>query len=59
MHGAINQLAPDIQEERCNLRATRRKPENNEKRRLPIAAMLRWTDQRAAWRELTSVEDKA
>jgi hypothetical protein len=42
-----------------NLRATKRKPENHEKRRLPIAAMLRWTDQRAAWRELTSVEDKA
>ena len=54
---ALNQLAPDIQEALLNLPATKGKPEIHEKRLRPIAAMLRWEDQRAAWRELTSVKE--
>jgi len=52
---ALNQLAPDIQEALLNLPATKGKPEIHEKRLRPIAAILRWEDQREAWRELTSV----
>jgi len=49
---ALNQLAPDIQEALLNLPATKGKPEIHEKRLRPIAAMLRWEDQRAAWRKI-------
>jgi hypothetical protein len=49
---ALNQLAPDIQEALLNLPATKGKPEIHEKRLRPIAAMLRWEDQRAAWRQI-------
>jgi hypothetical protein len=50
---ALNQLAPDIQEALLNLPATKGKPEIHEKRLRPIAAMLRWEDQRAAWRRIS------
>ena len=49
---ALNQLAPDIQEALLNLPATKGKPEIHEKRLRPIAAMLRWEDQRKAWLEM-------
>lgn len=49
---ALNQLAPDIQEALLNLPAIKGKPEIHEKRLRPIAAMLRWGDQRAAWRRI-------
>jgi rhamnogalacturonyl hydrolase YesR len=49
---ALNQLAPDIQEALLNLPATKGKPEIHEKRLRPIAAMLRWEDQRGAWRQI-------
>lgn len=49
---ALNQLAPDIQEALLNLPATKGKPEIHEKRLRPIAAMLKWDDQRRNWREL-------
>jgi hypothetical protein len=49
---ALNQLAPEIQEALLNLPATKGKPEIHEKRLRPIAAMLCWEDQRAAWREI-------
>ena len=49
---ALNQLAPDIQEALLHLPATKGKPEIHEKRLRPIAAMLRWEDQRAAWRRI-------
>jgi len=49
---ALNQIAPDIQEALLNLPATKGKPEIHEKRLRPIAAMLRWEDQRAAWRRI-------
>ncbi len=52
---ALNQLAPDIQEALLNLPATKGKPEIHEKRLRPIAAMLHWEDQRAAWRKLISL----
>jgi hypothetical protein len=52
---ALNQLAPDIQEALLNLPATTGKPEIHEKRLRPIAAMLHWEDQRAAWRKLISL----
>ena len=52
---ALNQLAPDIQEALLNLPATKGKPEIHEKRLRPIAAMLYWEEQRAAWREIISV----
>lgn len=52
---ALNQLAPDIQEALLNLPATKGKPEIHEKRLRPIAALLRWDDQRKAWGELTRV----
>ncbi len=52
---ALNQLAPDIQEALLNLPATKGKPEIHEKRLRPIAAMLRWEDQRTAWREFSRV----
>jgi hypothetical protein len=52
---ALNQLVPDIQEALLNLPATKGKPEIHEKRLRPIGAMLRWEDQRLAWRELTSI----
>ena len=47
---ALNQLAPDIQEALLNLPATKGKPEIHEKRLRPIAAMLNWEEQRAAWK---------
>ncbi len=50
---ALNQLAPDIQEASLNLPATKGKPEIHEKRLRPLAAMLRWEDQRKAWRGMT------
>jgi len=50
---ALNQLAPDIQETLLNLPATKGKPKIHEKRLRPIAAMLRWEDQRATWHEMT------
>ncbi len=49
---ALNQLAPDIQEALLNLPATKGKPEIHEKRLRPIASLLRWDDQRSAWRKL-------
>ncbi|MFN7292082.1 MAG: hypothetical protein ACK5T6_15955 [Pirellula sp.] len=49
---ALNQLAPDIQEALLNLPATKGKPEIHEKRLRPIAAMLRWEDQRGAWKQI-------
>jgi len=49
---ALNQLAPDIQEALLNLPATKGKPEIHEKRLRPIAAMLRWEDQRGAWKRI-------
>ena len=49
---ALNQLHPDIQETLLNLPSTKGKPEIHEKRLRPIAAMLRWEDQRAAWRKI-------
>jgi hypothetical protein len=45
---ALDQFAPDIQEALLNLPATKGKPETHEKRLRPIAAMLRWEDQRGA-----------
>lgn len=45
-------MADDIQEALLNLPATKGKPEIHEKRLRQIAAMLRWEDQRAAWRKL-------
>jgi hypothetical protein len=52
---ALNQLAPDIQEALLNLPATKGKPEIHEKRLRPLAAMLRWDDQREAWREVVGI----
>ena len=52
---ALNQLAPDIQETLLNLPVTKGKPKIHEKRLRPLAAMLRWEDQQAAWREMNSV----
>ena len=49
---ALNQLAPDIQEALLNLPATKGKPEIHEKRLRPIAAMLTWKEQRAAWKQI-------
>jgi hypothetical protein len=49
---APNQLAPDIQEALLNQPATKGKPEIHQKRLRPIAAMLRWDDQRGAWRQI-------
>lgn len=49
---ALNQLAPDIQEALLNLPATKGKPEIHEKRLRPLAAMLRWKDQRRAWKQI-------
>jgi hypothetical protein len=49
---ALNQLAPDIQEALLNLPATKGKPEIHEKRLRPIAAMLTWKEQRAAWKHI-------
>ena len=49
---ALNQLAPEIQEALLNLPATKGKPEIHEKRLRPIAAMLRWEDQRGTWRQI-------
>ena len=49
---ALNQLAPDIQEVLLNLPATKGKPEIHEKRLRPIAAMLTWKEQRAAWKQI-------
>ena len=46
---ALNQFAPDIQEVLLNLPATKGKPEIHEKGLRPIAAMLYWEEQRAAW----------
>ncbi len=51
---ALNQLAPDIQEALLNLPATKGKPGIHEKRLRPIAAMLHWDEQRAAWRQISS-----
>ncbi len=53
---ALNQLAPDIQEALLNLPARKGKPDIHEKRLRPIAAMLRWDEQRIAWRKLTMLE---
>jgi hypothetical protein len=47
-HGP-NQLAPDILEALLQLPTITRKPDLHEKRLRPIAAMLLWKDQRAAW----------
>ena len=52
---ALNQLAPDIQELLLNLPATKGRPEIHEKRLRPIAAMLHWEDQRAAWKQIYCV----
>ena len=49
---ALNQLAPDIQEALLNLPATKGKPDIHEKRLRPIAAMLTWKEQRAAWKQI-------
>jgi hypothetical protein len=49
---ALNQLAPDIQEALLNLPATKGKPEIHEKRLRPIASMLNWNEQRAAWKRI-------
>ncbi len=49
---ALNQLAPDIQEALLNLPAAKGKPEIHEKRLRPIAAMLTWKEQRAAWKQI-------
>ncbi len=52
-------LAPDIQESLLFLpRLSKGKPEIHEKRLRPIAAMLSWEEQRAAWREIEQNEDK-
>ena len=49
---ALNQLAPDIQESLLNLPAAKGKPEIHEKRLRPIAKMLTWKEQRAAWKQI-------
>jgi len=49
---AIKQLASDIQLALLNLPATKGKPEIHEKRLRPIAAMLSWKEQRAAWKQI-------
>jgi hypothetical protein len=48
---SLTMLAPDIQETLLFLpRLTKGKTEIHEKRLRPIAAMLSWDEQRAAWR---------
>jgi hypothetical protein len=54
---ALNQLAPDIQEALLQLPLITGKPDLHEKRLRPIAAMLLWHDQRAAWLRILEVEE--
>ncbi|XZE17429.1 hypothetical protein SH449x_002680 [Pirellulaceae bacterium SH449] len=50
---SLTMLAPDIQETLLFLsRLSKGKAEIHEKRLRPIAAMLRWEDQRKAWRRI-------